>query len=133
MLDWLKLRGGKPDHPLRDAQAKHAARLQIHTADQSEKKPTKIVVTLNGQRMDGSLPAGLGIQRTDLAHLAFPATLEFQVSAANLRPGKNNLEVRVQDDGWFSWDAMDLTSSHVGEVSKQVDVRVNEQRQGTSK
>jgi beta-mannosidase len=103
------------EFPLSDAQAKHAARLRIHTADQAEKSPTKVAVTLNGRRMERSLPLGLGIQRTDPAHLAFPATVEFQVPAADLRPGKNTLEVRVQDDGWFSWDAMDLTSSKEGE------------------
>jgi hypothetical protein len=68
--------------------------------------------------MERSLPAGLGIQRIDPAHLAFPATLDLQVPATDLRPGKNILEVHVQEDGWFSWDAMDLTSSQVGEASK---------------
>jgi hypothetical protein len=102
--------------PLRDAQAKHSARLRIHTADQAEKAPTQVAVTLNGRRMEGSLPVGLGIQRTDPAHLAFPATLEFQVPAADLRPGKNLLEVRVRDDGWFSWGAVDLTSSKEGGI-----------------
>jgi beta-mannosidase len=103
---------------LSNAQAKHSARLRIHTADQAEKTPTKVAVTLNGRRMERSLPAGLGIQRIDPAHLAFPATLDLQVPATDLRPGKNILEVHVQEDGWFSWDAMDLTSSQVGEASK---------------
>jgi len=102
------------EFPLSDAQAEHAARLRIHTADQAKEAPTKVAVTLNGRRMDGSLPAGLGIQRVDPAHLAFPATVEFQIPAAGLRPGKNILEVRVPDDGWFSWDAMDLTSNQKG-------------------
>lgn len=102
------------EFPLSDAQAEHAARLRIHTADQAETTPTKVAVTLNGRRMDGSLPAGLGIQRIDPAHLAFPATVELQIPAAGLRPGKNILEVRVPDDGWFSWDAMDLTSNQKG-------------------
>jgi hypothetical protein len=91
--------------------------LRIHTADQAEKTPTKVAVTLNGRRMKRSLPLGLGIQQTNPAHLAFPATVEFQVPAADLRPGKNSLEVRVQDEGWFSWDAMDLISSKEGESS----------------
>jgi hypothetical protein len=103
------------EFPLSDAQAEHSARLRIHTADQSEKAPTKVAVMLNGRRMDGSLPAGLGIQQIDPAHLAFPATVEFEVPAADLRPGKNIMEVRVQDGGWFTWDAMDLTSSHKGQ------------------
>ena len=59
--------------------------------------------------MEGSLPSGLGIQQTDPSHLAFPATVEFQIPARNLRPGMNALEVRVEGDGGFSWDAMDLT------------------------
>ena len=71
----------------------------------------KVAVTFNGRQMEKSLPAGMGIQRTDPAHLAFPATLEFQVPAADLRPGKNTLEVCVQDDGWFSWDALDITTN----------------------
>ena len=103
------------EFPLSDAQAKLPARLRIHTADQAEKAPTKVVVTMNGRRMERSLPVGLGIQRTDPAHLAFPATVEFQVPATDLRPGTNTLEVRVQGDGWFSWDAMDLTRVSEGE------------------
>ena len=95
---------------LSDVQAKRPARLRIHTADQAEKAPTRVVVTMNGRRIEGSLPLGLGIQRTDPAHLAFPATVEFQIPARDLRPGKNALEVRIKGDGWFSWDAMDLTS-----------------------
>jgi len=103
------------EFPLSDAQAKQAARLRIHTADQAETTPTKVAITINGRRMEKSLPLGLGIQRTDPAHLAFPATVEFEVPAADLRPGKNTLEVRVQDDGWFSWDALDITTNKSGE------------------
>jgi len=91
-------------------QVKRPARLRIHTADQAEKAPAKVVVTINGWRMEGSLPLGLGIQQTDPSHLAFPATVEFQIPARHLRLGKNTLEVHVEGDGWFSWDAMDLTS-----------------------
>jgi beta-mannosidase len=108
-----RLDGGKSarfEFSLSDAQAKRPARLRIHTADHTEKTPTKITVTVNGGRMEESLPAGLGIQRSDPAHLAFPATLEFFIPAADLRPGKNVLKVRVEGNGWFSWDALDLTT-----------------------
>ncbi len=98
------------------AQAERPARLRIHTADQSEKTPAKVVVTINGQPMAGSLPLGLGIQRIDPAHLAFPATLEFSIPAKDLRPGKNILEVRVKGEGWWSWDALDLVSSSQGDA-----------------
>jgi len=97
------------EFPLSDAHAERPARLRIHAADQSAKTPTKVLTTINGQPIEGALPAGLGIQRTDPAHLAFPATVEFSVPAADLRSGKNVLEVRVPGDGWFSWDAMELT------------------------
>ena len=50
---------------LSDVQAKRPARLRIHSADQSEKAPTKVAVAINGRRMEGTLPPGLGIQRID--------------------------------------------------------------------
>ena len=95
---------------LSDVQAKRPARLRIHTADRSEQTPAKALVAMNGRRMGKSLPLGLGIQRTDPAHLAFPATVEFSFPPQALRAGQNVLEVRVEADGWFTWDAMDLLS-----------------------
>lgn len=98
------------EFPLSDAQAKRAARLRIHAADQAAASRTMVAAVLNGRRIEGRLPTGLGIQHTDPAHLAFPATVEFEVPATNLRPGKNVLEVHVEGDGWFSWDALDLVA-----------------------
>ncbi len=95
---------------LSEAQARRPARLRIHAADQSDKLPTHVAAKLNRRAIEGILPVGLGIQRSDPAHLAFPGTVEFTVPASDLRSGKNVLEIRVQDDGWFSWDAMDLTN-----------------------
>lgn len=100
---------------LNDAQAQRPARLRIHAADQAEQGPTTVVVKLNGRRMESLLPAGFGIQQTDPAHLAFPATAEFQIPTRDLRTAKYTLEVAVQGNGWFSWDAMDLTSVMKGE------------------
>ena len=93
---------------LSNALAKHPARLRIHTADQAEKTSTQIVVTVNGRRMEETLPRDLGLQRTDPPHLAFAATAEFQALATDLRPGQNLVEIRVEGEGWFTWDAMDL-------------------------
>ncbi len=53
---------------------------------------------------------GLGIQRSDAEHLAFPATLDFDVSGSVLRPARNTVTVRVKGPGWFTWDALDLVS-----------------------
>jgi beta-mannosidase len=89
-------------------QVNQPARLRIHTADQSKTVRTVVQIMINGRSMKRTLPKGLGIQRTEPAHLAFPATLEFELAATVLHPGKNNLAIRVQGDGWFTWDALDL-------------------------
>lgn len=89
-------------------QVNQPARLRIHTADQSKTVRTVVQIMINGLAMKGTLPKGLGIQRTEPAHLAFPATLELELAATVLHLGKNNLTVRVQGDGWFTWDALDL-------------------------
>lgn len=86
------------------------ARLRIHTCDQAEKAPTVVEVTVNGRTTEKTLPAGLGIQLTDPAHRAFPATLEFALGAADLQEKVNTLTVRIKGEGWFSWDALDLVS-----------------------
>jgi beta-mannosidase len=90
------------------SQARRAARLRLHTADQAEQGPTRVVATINGRPMEKALPSGLGVQRIYPAHLAFSSTLEFPVPAKNLRQGKNVLEVHLEGEGWFSWDALDL-------------------------
>ncbi len=90
------------------AQAGRAGRLRIHSADQSDKAPTVIQLSLNGRALENTLPKGLGIQRTDPAHLAFPATAEFVLTDSDLREGENLLRVSVKGDGWFTWDALDL-------------------------
>jgi beta-mannosidase len=99
------------EFPLSDGQARRAARLRIHTADQSKSVRAMVEATVNGTVLEQTLPEGLGIQNTDPAHLAFPATLVFQLPHGTLLPGKNVVEVRVRNEGWFSWDAMDLITS----------------------
>jgi beta-mannosidase len=96
------------EFPVSAAQARRPARLWIHTADQAELKPTKIVVAVNGRRMECLLPRGLGIQRTNPADMAFPASAEFPLLATDLRVGQNILEVCVEGGGWFTWDALCL-------------------------
>jgi beta-mannosidase len=91
-----------------EAQANHSARLRIHTSDQAESAPTEVQITINGRTEEKLLPKGLGIQRTDPTHLAFPATIEFDLAGSDLRTNINTLTVRVVGDGWFSWDALDL-------------------------
>ena len=114
---WFSLSGtsrARFDFDVTAAQAGKAARLRIHTADQSDSVSTVVEVTLNGRKMEKALPSGLGMQVRDPDHLAFPATIEFELSGSDLHKGKNTLTVAVKGNGWFSWDALDLvqTSSH---------------------
>lgn len=83
------------------------ARLRIHTADQSS-EPAEIGVSINGRMIERKLPPGMGIQRDDPYHLAYPATLEIDLLETDIKPGTNRLEIRVSNSGWFSWDALDM-------------------------
>jgi hypothetical protein len=96
------------EFPVNRFQAKRPARLRIHTADQSKDVRAAVELTVNGRSFEQSLPEGLGIQNTDPAHLAFPATVTFDIPPGVLRTGKNALEVRVKNGGWFAWDALAL-------------------------
>ena len=69
-----------------------------------------IEVSLNGKRFEEALKPGLGIQVSDPAHLAFAATAQFTLPPRTLKPGTNVLDVRVSNDAWFTWDALDLLS-----------------------
>ena len=69
-----------------------------------------MVVELNGRTMESTFPKGLGIQSRDPAHLAFPASVEFDVPRSELRKGKNLLTVTIKGGGWLSWDALDLVT-----------------------
>ena len=86
------------------------ARLRIHTADQSP-EPAIVEVSINGRSMEKPLPRGMGIQREEPDHLAFPATLEFDLRGTDLKAGRNTLSVRIKNSGWFSWDALDLVNT----------------------
>ncbi len=98
------------EFPLSEAQAKRPARLRIDAADQSRDVRAVVEVSVNGKSFEQSLPAGLGFQKTDPAHLAFPATAVFEIPINALQREKNILEIRVDNGGWFTWDAMHLAS-----------------------
>ena len=90
------------------------ARLRLHTADQSKEVRAEVVVKLNGKVFEQLLPAGLGIQASDPAHLAFPATVEFELPAGVLKEGGNLLEIEVRN-GWFNWDSLECVTNSIGE------------------
>ena len=94
-------------------QSRRPARLRIHTSDQSSDVSPIVEVEVSevevrGKRHQKTLPKGLGIQNTDPAHLAFPASAAFDFPAGTLKTGSNILEISVKNKGWFSWDALDL-------------------------
>ena len=92
------------------AQARRSARLRLHTADQSKEISAIVEAKVNGRRFEATLRKGLGVQNSAPAHLAFPESAAFELPRAALRSGTNTLEIRVRNNGWFTWDAMDLIS-----------------------
>ena len=80
--------------------------LRIHTADQSP-GGASLRATLNGRVFTVKIPAGLGLQKTDPQHLAKSKTVEIPVPADVLRLNQNSLILEL-NDGWFTWDALDL-------------------------
>ena len=84
--------------------------LRIHTSDCSNDGGAVLFIELNGFSCEKALPAGRSIQHEKPAHLATPATLEFDIPAGVLKSGENVLSVEVKNSGWFTWDAMDLVA-----------------------
>jgi len=112
-----RLQGNEPAQFAFDVDAAHAGQpacLRLHTADQADSVETLVAVELNGCQQERPLPKGLGIQLRDPAHLAFPATVEFNLPGSAIRKGRNQLTVKVRNGGWFSWDALNLVSSSGG-------------------
>lgn len=83
-------------------------RLRIHTADQDEANSPEIEIRANGTVLRQEVARGLGVQKTDPGHLAFPVTAEFDISAGTWTPGRNILDVRLTRGAFISWDALDL-------------------------
>ena len=95
------------EFPASRSAAQRPAQLRIHTADQSKEVRAALEITVNGKAFEQILPEGLGIQKTDPAHLAFPATAAFAIPSGILREGTNVAEVRVKNEGWFTWDSVE--------------------------
>lgn len=85
-----------------------SARLRLHTADQDESLAPQLQVMFNGKRFESMLGKGLGIQKDDPDHLAFPQSCVISLPGGTLRGGRNTLELRLLNPSWFSWDAIDL-------------------------
>lgn len=105
---------GKPGHQflfdVTEAAVGRSAHLHIHTSDQAEDILTATTISINGMDFRADVGPGLGIQDTDPAHLAFPATIEIELPAGTLKPGENSIQIAASN-GWFSLDAICLVST----------------------
>ncbi len=90
------------------SQAGQAARLCLHTGDQDSVQAPQVNVAVNGHQFDGALSRGYGLQREDPDHLASPQTLVLDLPLGTLAPGRNRIELRLNNASWFTWDAIDL-------------------------
>lgn len=95
-----------------DVESSSPARLRIHIADNGSSgadpsTTTTVTVDLNGHTETKSLQAGLGLQLADPNHLAYPETVSFDFPRGTLVGGQNQLRIGV-NNGWFTWDALDM-------------------------
>jgi hypothetical protein len=100
-------------------QAGVEARLRLQTADQSADVATTVEMRINGRPFEASLSRGLGIQRSDAAHLAFPAGVKLLLPPGSLVAGENVIELRTTNAGWFTWDALDLRTGNAASLGKR--------------
>jgi len=84
--------------------------LRIHTADQDNVNVPEVEVRTNGYSFNKRLRTGLGKHRSDPFHLAFPATVQFNLPEGIWKGGENILEICIKNNSWFSWDSLDLVS-----------------------
>ena len=92
----------------RQAQIKEPARLRIHLSDLDSTADPVLQVVVNERRYQRTLPRGLGIQKDQPYHLAFPASVVFDLPAGLLKAGDNTIEVGLANPSWVTLDAMDL-------------------------
>jgi beta-mannosidase len=84
------------------------ARLRIHTSDQAP-TGTAVLIDLNGQHFELPFAPGYGLQAGEPPQLAQPKTIEITIENGIMKEQSNRLKINVTG-GWFTWDALDLTS-----------------------
>jgi hypothetical protein len=85
-----------------------ASVLRLHTADRSQQTTAVVEVTLNDRPYELTLPTGIGRHDTEPGRPGLPATTTLALPADGVRPGMNVLALTISNDGWFTWDALDL-------------------------
>ena len=85
--------------------------VRLHTSDQSKEIAAAVAISLNGRSVENTLPTGLGMQKENPQQLAYAASLEFSLPAGSLKAGTNTLDVKLANDGWFTWDSLEILSA----------------------
>ena len=94
----------------KQAQIKGPARLRIHLSDLDSTADPVLRIVVNLQHYRRALPRGLGIQKNQPYHLAFPVTAVFDLPPGLLKPGKNTVEIGLANPSWVTLDALDLVT-----------------------
>lgn len=109
-----------PKSPLRFSftidpeRSQQPARLRINSADQSREVKPVLRVEVNGWTRELDMPAGLGSQNIEPCRLAFPATAQMMIPAQVFKAGSNLLTVEIVNEGWITWDSLDLVAEKRG-------------------
>ena len=90
------------------AQLKGRTCLRVHLSDLDSTADPVLQVAVNERRYEKTLPRGLGIQKEQPYHLAFPGPAVFDLPAGLLKVGRNTLEVGLANSSWVTLDALDL-------------------------
>ena len=94
----------------KQAQIKGPARLRIHLSDLDSTADPVLRIVVNLQHYRRALPRGLGIQKNQPYHLAFPVTAVFDLPPGLLKAGKNTVEMGLANPSWVTLDALDLVT-----------------------
>ena len=79
----------------------------INSFDQSS-IGAKIRIELNGEHFDSEFKEGYGFQKEDPSQLAQAKNLGIIIPEGIINPKRNVLKIQVLDNGWFTWDSLNL-------------------------
>lgn len=85
-------------------------RLRVHLSDQDADMDPVLRIVVNHKACQRTLPRGLGLQRDQPYHLAFPGTISLELPAGLLNDGENTVELGLANESWITLDALDLVT-----------------------
>ncbi|MBD3661132.1 MAG: hypothetical protein HUJ11_02920 [Arenibacter algicola] len=81
--------------------------VNINSSDQSS-IGAKIRIELNGEHFGSEFKEGYGFQKEDPSQLAQAKNLGIIIPEGIIKPKRNVLKIQVLDNGWFTWDSLNL-------------------------